>query len=846
VFSHQDLEKIANALGKASKNGNGWVCHCPAHNDHNPSLSISLGNDGKLLLHCHAGCSFENVLKEIQARNLLPNVTRNSRKLTKPSSVSDLRSRDDNISLLQDGNPILPIPKEANTSHISIKGKKPTLYPYRNQEGDILFYIARVNSTQDDGSLDKSIFPVCWWMHSDGREAWNFKHPLEENRPLLNLPQIIDHLDKMVIVGEGEKVACAISRLFPHAIATTSCGGSNAAEKTDWSILRGREVILSLDCDQAGEAYGLEVCNLCRQVGAKSVKQIPTELFGQYIIKDNQVVEQKKKLPKGYDLADAFEEGWTVERIKELEAILEQKGLSLVVDFFDTADVTEPQNEYEWPDPRPIKTELLPVEPLPLEIIPEPFQPWIQDIAHRMQCPLEHVAIPVMVMIGSIIGAGCGIRPKQKDNWLIIPNLWGGIIGNPSTLKSPALAEALKPLTHLEKKAREQFEVHKEDHSYSMEAHKIAKETQISKIKNNLKSAKNTPTCIDGIKEQLKNMGEPEQPTCKRFKTNDSTIEKITELLAENPRGLLLSRDELMGLFANWDKAGHEADRTFYLESWNGYGSHTTDRIGRGTTHCDNMCISILGSTQPSKLLSYFHRAINNIENDGLVQRFQMLVYPDEPKTWQLIDKMPNNEAQQSVFQIVEAISVMNFVQHGAIQETQSSIPYFHFNQEAQQLLNKWLTELETIKLRGDECSIIVEHLAKYRKLMPTLALIIHVVDIAARKATGPVSLEAAEKAAAWCDVLESHARRIYGMATNYAMQAAISLSKKLKKHELEDSFTVREVYRKGWSLLSNKEDVQAACDELVEAGWLKEVVTDPAFGQKGKIEYIINPKIWR
>jgi len=496
-----------------------------------------------------------------------------------------------------------------------------------------------------------------------------------------------------------------------------------------------------------------------------------------------------------------------------------------------------------WESPQPIKNELLPVTPLPLDIIPDCLKPWLQDIAHRMQCPLEQVAVPAMIMMGSVIGAGCAIRPKQKDSWMIIPNLWGGIIGHPSTLKSPALAETLLPLVQLETAARKKFQEETEDYTYKIEAYKIIKELKISQLKSDMKSNRMSMASHD-IEREMKAVEPPEAPLCKRYKTNDATIEKMTELLEQNPRGMTLFRDELMGLFMTWDKQGREADRAFYLEAWNGYGSHTTDRIERGTTHCDNMCVSIIGGTQPSKILRYLQKAIRGIDNDGLVQRFQLFVYPDDLKTWQLVDRHPNKEAQETVFKLVETLSSMDFVKYGALQDEDKGIPYFRFSEEAQELFYEWLTELETTKLRGKEDAIIVEHLAKYRKLMPALALIIHLIDTANEIAEIDVSLQAAEKAAAWCDFLELHARRIYGMAAHMALSAANILLKKLKQHKLENGFTVRDVYRKDWSLLSDKELAQDACDELVRLGWLREVITEPSFGQKGKVSYTINPKI--
>ncbi len=61
----------------------------------------------------------------------------------------------------------------------------------------------------------------------------------------------------------------------------------------------------------------------------------------------------------------------------------------------------------------------------------------------------------------------------------------------------------------------------------------------------------------------------------KRYIVNDGTVEKLGELLNHNPRGLLLVRDELVGLLRTLDKQGHENDRAFYLESWAGAGAFT-------------------------------------------------------------------------------------------------------------------------------------------------------------------------------------------------------------------------------------------------------------------------------
>ncbi len=126
----------------------------------------------------------------------------------------------------------------------------------------------------------------------------------------------------------------------------------------------------------------------------------------------------------------------------------------------------------EWPDPQPIRHELRPVEPLKSEIIPEPYRGWIGDVAHRMQCPIDFVAAAAIVMTSSIIGAGCGIKPKKHDDWLVVPNLWGGAIGRPSMLKTPALAEAFRPLARLEAIAKEEYDAAMQNYLIEAALHK--------------------------------------------------------------------------------------------------------------------------------------------------------------------------------------------------------------------------------------------------------------------------------------------------------------------------------------------------------------------------------------
>ncbi|MEO7859197.1 MAG: DUF3987 domain-containing protein, partial [Nitrospirales bacterium] len=449
-----------------------------------------------------------------------------------------------------------------------------------------------------------------------------------------------------------------------------------------------------------------------------------------------------------------------------------------------SVSVLSVQSSREWLEILPVKTELLPVSPLPLAMIPAPFRGWVKDVSDRMQCPLDFIATAMIVVAGSIIGAGCGIRPKKHDDWTVVPNLWGGVVGRPSMLKTPAISEGLKPMEALESIAKQEHDAAMNGHIAELEAFKAQREALQGKMRQVANGKDKACLSMDGLKYDFANLKEPAAPIWRRYKTNDATIEKMAELQAQNPRGLLLFRDELIGLFSTWDREHHESDRSFYLESWNGVSPYTTDRIGRGTLYVENLCVSVFGGIQPSKLTGYLHGAMRGQNNDGLVQRLQVMVYPDEPATWRLMDTPVNAAARQTAYDVVKQLASMDFAQHGAYQSEVERLPYYRFDEAGQAVFYEWLSKLEG-KLRvGDDEPVVLEHLGKYRSLMPSLALIFHLLSVADGKPRTclQVSGESAEYAAAWCGYLEGHARRIYGMVTNITAQAAARLASKLSQ----------------------------------------------------------------
>ncbi|WP_375657368.1 DUF3987 domain-containing protein, partial [Bartonella sp. CM120XJJH] len=104
-----------------------------------------------------------------------------------------------------------------------------------------------------------------------------------------------------------------------------------------------------------------------------------------------------------------------------------------------------------WKELQQIESALLPVEPFnPLQL-PMPFMDYIYDVSERQQAPMDFIAVSALCGLAAVIGNGVRVAPKQHDDWTIVPNLWGALIGQPSTMKTPAMKAALAPITCLQK-----------------------------------------------------------------------------------------------------------------------------------------------------------------------------------------------------------------------------------------------------------------------------------------------------------------------------------------------------------------------------------------------------------
>lgn len=498
----------------------------------------------------------------------------------------------------------------------------------------------------------------------------------------------------------------------------------------------------------------------------------------------------------------------------------------------------------DWPKPEPIQSELPPVERFTEDLLPDSFRPLVRDVAERMQVPIDYAAVVAVLCLAGAVNRRATIQPKAEDtSWVVVPNLWGGIIAPPGFMKSPVIQAVTRPLNQVQAEWRQKHERDLVEYAREREEYELRRAAWKEQYKASTKKGKAAPD---------KPEDEPVEPKLRRLVINDATFEALHQVMSDNPAGILVIRDELTGWWSQLDRAGREGERAFCLQCWNGDTGHTIDRIGRGTIYVEACCMSMLGGIQPGRLRSYLVDALEDgPSNDGLIQRFQLLVWPDTPRDWNYVDRAPDAaalERAERVYRKLVGLSPENPVR-------------FRFSPDAQELFYDWLAELEAV-VRGDELhAALISHLSKYRKLMPALALLFELADRAAEGSVGSagavqnqstnietVSLEHTRKAAAWCDYLESQARRVYSCVVTPQLRAARELADKIKKRKVgvDGFFSCRDVYLKGWSGLDTPESVKQAAEVLEDAGWVQDLSTESGpFGGRPSNRYEVNPGVW-
>jgi putative DNA primase/helicase len=404
--------------------------------------------------------------------------------------------------------------------------------------------------------------------------------------------------------------------------------------RTEYSeSLRGRTVVILPDNDEAGQHHAATVAAALLGVAA-SVR----------------IVELPGLADKG-DVTDWRDKGGTFEQFIQLVDVATPMDSAMLFDLRARWGIAEEDAKHQvrreeagdWPKPEPIQNKLPPVAPFSEDLLPDSLRPLVRDVTERMQVPVDLPAVVALLCLAGVVNRRATIQPKANDTgWVVVPNLWGGLIARPGFMKSPVLAAVTRPLNQIQTEWWQQHEEALKDYTRAKEEYDLRRTAWKEQYKANTKKGKVVPDRPED--------DEPQKPKLQRLIVNDPTFEALHVTMSENPAGVLLIRDELTGWLSELDRAGREGERPFHLQAWNGDTGYTMDRIGRGTIHVPACCESILGGIQPGRLRSYLVDALKDGPgDDGLIQRLQLLVWPDTAPSWKYVDRAPAAASEDQV-----------------------------------------------------------------------------------------------------------------------------------------------------------------------------------------------------
>jgi Protein of unknown function (DUF3987) len=221
----------------------------------------------------------------------------------------------------------------------------------------------------------------------------------------------------------------------------------------------------------------------------------------------------------------------------------------------------------------------------PFRILPPALRDYVGSQSTAIGCDPSAMAMATLTAISGALDHRFAVKMQRGGDWWEHPRIWALLVGDPSTKKTPCINAATGPLDWHDANLGREYKA------------KLRAYEQAKADRNNT-------------------VAQPDPPI--RYVVNDTTAEKLGEILSRSDHGVLAKRDEFSGWIGDMDRyhSRSASDRGFWLKSYDG-GHYNVDRINRGEIHIGNLSVSLLGGIQPDRLSE-----LHGLTSDGLLQRF--------------------------------------------------------------------------------------------------------------------------------------------------------------------------------------------------------------------------------
>jgi Protein of unknown function (DUF3987)/Bifunctional DNA primase/polymerase, N-terminal len=481
-----------------------------------------------------------------------------------------------------------------------------------------------------------------------------------------------------------------------------------------------------------------------------------------------------------------------------------------------------------WPDPDPsvLKEGRREAPPLPVRIFGPFWSEWLAATSEGANSPIEYPAASLLTSAAALIGNARWVSPW--DGWKEPCILWCGVVGDPSSNKSPGIDPLLDMLRTIEGEMASGFD---ETHRRWQAEHEMAKaamDSYRSRLREASKEGQRPPPLPDAAID-------PPEPVRPRIIVNDSTPEKLGELLAANQRGLMFFRDELAGWFGAFDRySGSGAERALWLEAFGGR-KYTVDRVkSEKPIIIPHLSIGVLGGIQPEKLAELMKGP-----DDGLPSRFAWVwpetIPPRRPKM--TADRNSALVALRRLASLKMATDDLDNPQPRIVLLTE----------EAAALFQEWRQEhrVQSMGLSG----AIASAWGKAQGQLLRLALILQHLWWCTTSDEAPetISAVAIKGAAALVeDFFKPMAARVYGDAALPERDRLAAVVARWIIKTRPTSINARKLRREArLPGLKEADKVRLALEVLEDADWLRRVPErDGETVGRPRGDYVLNPKL--
>lgn len=380
--------------------------------------------------------------------------------------------------------------------------------------------------------------------------------------------------------------------------------------------------------------------------------------------------------------------------------------------------------------------------PFPVEVLPEPYASYVADVARARQCDPAAVALPLLAALAGTIGNARTLR--VGSDWYAPSVLWAAVAAPSGAVKSPPFRAALAPAEAVDRAGRETWE---QEHGTPAAA-RLAYDAELA----------------DWRRQKADRGAPPEPPPpVPRLIVEDTTLQALAAVLAENPRGLLLARDELSGWVRSFDQftGATGADLARWLEIY-GAGSLRVDRKVDGHVHVRRAAVSVTGTIQTAVLGDVFGA---DLQAAGLLARFLLAMPPEPRRKWDAI----RESKEPDMGPVVARFAALRSLDLPAGDEQPRALA---LSVEADDLYGEWFAAHEA-RRRDAEPGPWRAALAKLEETPGRLALV-----LALARAEAPAKVEAVDgdtmrRALALADWFRAEGERVYSILAESPQERA-------------------------------------------------------------------------